>query len=249
MPASAVWRGAAAPVLFLIAAEVIMKHLPYQSESFAAPSSAAAAFVEMARDGTLLNLTAQTLATCLAGSCIGMAIGLFFGTWMGLSRITNGALSLTVEMLRPVPAIALLPILMMIFGLGYRMEIALVAFTCVWPMLVLSRAAIAGIEPQLLEVARLLELPSAVYTKKIVLPAVLPRIFVAVRLTIGIGLIVAVTSEITANPLGLGHAIMMSQQTFRPDAMFALLGWIAVIGWAVSYGLMKFEHKMFVAWG
>ncbi len=67
-------------------------------------------------------------------------------------------MEVTIEAVRPIPSIALLPIALIALGFGYRMEIVIVAFACVWPILILSRAAVRGIEPRLMEVARALRL-------------------------------------------------------------------------------------------
>ena len=143
-------------------------------------------------------------------------------------------MEVTVEAIRPIPSIALLPIALIALGFGYRMEIVIVAFACVWPILILSRAAVRSIEPRLMEVARALRLPPAQRVWKIIIPAALPRIFVAFRLSAGIALIVAVTVEIAINPLGLGAGIMLAQQALRPDLMLAYLVWIGIIGYALN---------------
>jgi len=78
-----------------------------------------------------------------------------------------------------------------------------------------------------------------------VLPAALPRIFVAFRLAAGIALIVAVTVEIAINPLGLGYAMMNAQQTLRPALMLALLVWIGLIGWGFNGLLLWMQNRLF----
>ena len=100
------------------------------------------------------------------------------------------------------------------------MEIVIVAFACVWPILILSRAAVGGIEPRLMEVSRALRLSPADRVRKIIIPAALPRIFLAFRLAAGIALIVAVTVEIAINPIGLGAGDhdRAAGAAARPDA-------------------------------
>jgi NitT/TauT family transport system permease protein len=139
----------------------------------------------------------------------------------------------------------LLPIALIALGFGYRMEIVIVAFACVWPILILSRAAVRSIEPRLMEVARALRLPPAQRVWKIIIPAALPRIFVAFRLSAGIALIVAVTVEIAINPLGLGAGIMLAQQALRPDLMLAYLVWIGIIGYALNVLLTLAQQRLF----
>ena len=154
-------------------------------------------------------------------------------------------MEVTIEAVRPIPSIALLPIALIALGFGYRMEIVIVAFACVWPILILSRAAVRSIEPRLMEVARALRLPPAQRVWKIIIPAALPRIFVAFRLSAGIALIVAVTVEIAINPLGLGAGIMLAQQALRPDLMLAYLVWIGIIGYALNILLTVAQQRLF----
>lgn len=152
---------------------------------------------------------------------------------------------MTTEAIRPIPSVALLPIALIALGFGYRMEIAIVAFACVWPVLIFTRAAVRDVEPRLMEVARALRLSPWARAGKIVLPAALPRIFVAFRLAAGIALIVAVTVEIAVNPLGLGAAIMTAQQALQPALMLALLVWIGVIGFALNAALIAVQRRLF----
>jgi ABC-type nitrate/sulfonate/bicarbonate transport system permease component len=102
--------------------------------------------------------------------------------------------------------VALIPLALLIYGYGFRMEIAVVAFACFWPLLIITESAVRGIEPRLLEVSRALGFGLAARVFKIVLPAALPRVFVGLRLAAAVSLVVAVTVEITANPIGLGYA-------------------------------------------
>lgn len=153
------------------------------------------------------------------------------------SRSANRLLEVTVEAVRPIPSIALIPIALLVLGFGPGMEIAIVAFSCVWPILILARAAVASVEPQLLEVARALGLAFGARVVKIVLPAALPRLLVALRVAVGVALVVAVTVEIAADPRGLGNAIMVSEQALQPALMLAYLLWIGLIGFALNAAL------------
>jgi NitT/TauT family transport system permease protein len=114
-------------------------------------------------------------------------------------------------------------------------------------MLVMGQAAVAGIEPRLLEVGRMLRMGLLAKTWKIIFPAALPRLFVGLRLAAGIALIVAVTVEIVANPLGLGYMLMIAQQSLHPGLMFAALIWVGVIGWALN-GLLLFMQRRLFGW-
>jgi len=239
------WRGLVIPVGFVVLAEVAARATGWESSLLAAPSAIVAAFVTALTDGTLAIATLQTLATSLGGLAIGAALGLAIGILLGLAPTADRLLEFSIEAFRPIPAVALIPIALLVFGFGFRMEIAIVAFAAFWPILILTRAAVAGVEPRLIAVARALGFGVVARVWKIVLPAALPRIFVAFRLSAGIALIVAVTVEIAANPLGLGYGMMLAQQTLRPELMLAFLVWLGIVGWALNHALLWSQKRLF----
>ena len=227
-------RGALIPLALLVAAEAAFRISGFKSDAVAAPSAVLAALGNALADGSLLLATAQTLFAAFTGLLLGGSIGLGLGLLFGLLRPVDQLMEVTVEAIRPIPSVALIPIALLALGFGARMEIVIVAFSCIWPVLILTRAAVAGIEPQLAEVARVLRLPPGQRIAKIVLPAALPRLVVAFRLALGIALVVAVTVEIAADPQGLGNAIMASQQALQPALMLATLVWIGLVGLALN---------------
>jgi len=239
------WRGLVIPIGFVIAAELAARATGWESTMLAAPSDIVAAFWTALVDGTVLHATLATLATSLAGLCLGAAFGLLIGVLLGLSRTADRLMEFSIETLRPIPAVALIPIALLVFGFGFRMEISIVAFAAFWPILILSRAAVAGVEPRLIQVARALGFGHLARIWKIVLPAALPRIFVAFRLAAGIALIVAVTVEIAGNPIGLGYNMILAQQTLRPELMLALLVWLGIVGWAFNQFLLWSKKYLF----
>lgn len=233
------------PIAILAILEIWARAVDLQSDSLAPPSAIAAALVEAFQDGSMLTATRDTLISAFAGLSIGGAVGLAFGIALGIFHIFDRLMEVTIEAIRPIPSIALLPIALIALGFGYRMEIVIVAFACVWPILILTRAAVGGIEPRLIEVSRALRLSPVDRVRKIIIPAALPRIFLAFRLAAGIALIVAVTVEIAINPIGLGAAIMTAQQALRPDLMLAYLLWIGLIGYLLNTGLMLAQRHLF----
>jgi len=233
------------PVVTLGLLEIWARATHLQSDSLAPPSAIALALAEAFGDGSVLIATRDTLIPAFAGLLIGSAIGLVFGIALGIFHAFDRLMEVTIEALRPIPSIALLPIALIALGFGYRMEIVIVAFACIWPVLILSRAAVGSIEPRLIEVSRALRLSPADRVRKIIIPAALPRIFLAFRLAAGIALIVAVTVEIAINPIGLGAAIMTAQQALRPDLMLAYLVWIGTVGYLLNTGLVVAQRHLF----
>jgi len=233
------------PIAALLVFELWIRLAHLQSDSLAPPSAVLSALVAALADLTIPIATRDTLLSAFAGLAIGSIIGLALGIAFGVSRVLDRLMEVTIEAIRPIPSIALLPIALIALGFGYRMEIVIVAFACVWPMLILSRTAVRGVEPRLMEVARALRLTTVQRIIKIIIPAALPRIFVAFRLSAGIALIVAVTVEIAINPLGLGAGIMLAQQALRPDLMLAYLVWIGTVGYGLNVALVAVQRRLF----
>lgn len=241
----AVLRGIAFPLALVVLCQIAFTAAHIQSDTLAAPSAALVAGAHAFADGSILVATVQTLANAFGGLALGGGIGLVFGILLGSSAVADRLMEFSVEALRPIPSVALIPVAMLIFGFGFRMEIAIVSFASFWPVLILARNAVAGVDVALFDVARVLRLGPLARTLKIVLPAALPRIFVAFRLAAGIALTVAVTVEVSTNPLGLGYGMMLAEQSLHPELMLAYLVWIGIIGWALNFAITNAQVRLF----
>jgi ABC-type nitrate/sulfonate/bicarbonate transport system permease component len=230
------------PIALLALFEVYARTAASGSDSLAPPSAALRAFAGALGDGSLLHATAFTLGSAALGLAIGAALGVTLGIALGLSKRAARLSVVTVEMLRPVPSVALIPLAMLVFGFGMRMEFSVVAFASFWPMLLLTQAAVSQVDARLLEVSHVLGLSPLQRSLKIVLPACLPRLFIALRLGVAVSLVVAVTVEIAANPNGMGYAMMIAQQSLDPALMLAWLGWIGVVGFAINAAALKLQR-------
>ncbi|MCD2172309.1 ABC transporter permease [Rhizobium sp. C4] len=240
------WRPLAVPLALITAWELAMVLGPATtSETLAAPHAVLVGFFTIVADGTLLTATAQTLGAALGGLAAAVAIGLVLGLVLGLSALIDMLLEVSIEAIRPVPSIALVPLAMMIYGFGYRMEMSIIAFTAMWPVMILTRTAIRDLEPRLLEVAKALRMSFSDKVMKIMLPAIAPRVFVALRLAAGVALVVAITVEIASNPQGLGAAMILAQQTFHPELTLAILIWIGLLGYGINHALLYLQRRLF----
>lgn len=233
------------PLTLIAIAEIAARVSGMQSFTLAPPSRIATAFLQAAFDGTLGGATLQTLLAVLGGFAIGAIVGVSLGIVFGLQRPLDLLSELPVEVVRAMPSIALLPVWMVIYGLGYKMEIAVIAFTTIWPNMVMTRSAVRGVTPRLLEVSRVLGLSYLDQIWKIVLPAALPGIFVALRLTLGFSLIIGITIEIVGNPQGLGSALMLAREGMDPGTMLALIVWIGLIGLAMNAVMAVIQNRLF----
>ncbi|MGV0983797.1 MAG: ABC transporter permease [Limnohabitans sp.] len=240
------------PLLLLTALELYVRSVADSSDALAPPTQALKAWWELlwlATDEGLWQVTGFTLGTAALGLLLGACLGLVLGLILGLSPRAGHMSFLTIEVLRPIPSVALIPLAMLVFGFGVRMELSVVAFATFWPMLILTQAAARQVEPRLLEVSAALGLSAWQRTQWIVLPAMIPRLFVALRLGVAVALVVAVTVEIAANPHGMGYAMMIAQQSMEPARMLAWLFWIGVVGMLINVLTLRAQHWVHVRMG
>src|SRR6185295_14836439 len=140
--------------------------------------------------------TAQTFAAAGEALAIAALAGIVLGAILGLFRPLERAAQLTVDALRPIPSVALIPLSLLIFGFSRNMSAAVAAFACFWPVLIVTTASVRGVDPRLIEVGRMLGFPMGKIILKFALPAALPGILVGVRVAAAIAIVVTVTTEI-----------------------------------------------------
>jgi ABC-type nitrate/sulfonate/bicarbonate transport system permease component len=243
------WRGLLLPLALLLLWELggALGLLP--GDTLSRPSDIAPAWWQIFTDGSLLLATLQTFETALLGLAIGAAIGIAAGIAIGLSPAIDKVVSPTLEALRPVPPVALIPLALLLYGFGVRMEVLVVAFACIWPVLIVTVGAVRLVDARLIEIGRLLETPLMRRIFRLILPAALARIWVGIRVAAGIALVVAVTVEIVLNPQGLGYAMMAAAQALHPALMWAELLWLGLVGWAFNTGLAAIDRHWLVRFG
>ncbi len=230
-------RGALLPVSFLALWEFAARAGWLKYDSLSWPSAIARAGRTALLDGSILLATWETCQSALLGLAIGAAVGILLGALLGLSTPAARMAGPTFDALRAIPSVAWMPVGLLVFGWGVRMESAIVAYATAWPILIATWAAVRGVEPRLLEVADVLEMSFAERLFKIVLPAAFGRVNVGVRIALGVALVVAVTVEIAVNPRGLGYSLVLAQQSLRADLMYAQILWLALIGFLLNAAL------------
>jgi NitT/TauT family transport system permease protein len=243
--AAGIARGALLPIVLIVAWEFLARGGVLADGTFSRPSHVAAAIVRGWVDGSLARMTAETVFGAGVGWAIGSAFGIFAGVLIGLVPRVRDTVGLAVELLRPVPPVALIPVALLIFGLGPQLDDGVVAFAVFWPVLVMTAAGVQSVDARFLEVARSLRFDPARRVLLFVLPAAAPRIAVGLRVGAGIALVIAVTTEIIANPRGLGYGVTMASISLQPDAMFADLLWLGVVGVALNAIFEAIERRAF----
>jgi NitT/TauT family transport system permease protein len=228
------WRAIVIPVSALLVWEFATHTGLMDLEFLSRPSSILIAGISGIADGTFLYATWQTLEAALFGLSIALVAGALAGIFLGLSRFSELVTRPVIESLRSIPSIAFAPLSLLLFGFGLPMEGMIVAYACLWPILITTIAAVRNIEPRLIEISQALEMNAFQRIRKIIMPAVMSRVLVGLRIAIGFALVVAVTVEILINPRGLGYGLVISQQSLRVDVMYAYLLWLAILGLTIN---------------
>jgi len=198
-------------------------------------------------NGELLAFTQATVGRMVQGWLLASLFGVVLGAAIGVSPAVRAWVQPTLEFIRPLPASALLPLAISIFGLNPGMVLFVVAFGAMWPVLLATVHGFAAVEPRLSEVARCLQMSRAAYIWKMGLPNAMPDILAGMRLALTIALIVAVVGEMIASQSGLGQAILLAARAFRASDLFAGIVLLGLIGF-VSNALQAFAEKRLLRW-
>jgi sulfonate transport system permease protein len=197
--------------------------------------------------GELLAFTGATVTRMLEGWLLASLTGVVLGALIGTSASVRAYLQPTLEFIRPLPASALLPLAISIFGLSPAMVLSVVAFGAMWPVLLAAVHGFVAVEPRLREVAACLQLSRSAFIWKVGLPNALPDILAGMRLSMTVSLIVAVVGEMIASQAGLGQAILLAARSFRASELFAGIVLLGLIGF-VSNAMLAMAEKKLLRW-
>jgi NitT/TauT family transport system permease protein len=195
-------------------------------------------------DNGLLAATGETLKAWGFGMLITIAIGIAFGIAIGLSRWADAASRVVVEFLRPVPSVALIPVAVLIFGIGLRMQLLLIVFACVWPVLFNVRYGVQSVDRLLLDTARVSGLARRDVVRRVVFPAALPATFTGIRIASSIALVLAVSSEMVSGSPGLGKLIVDADAAANVELSYAGVFVTGVLGLLLNLGLQIADRRL-----
>jgi len=171
-------------------------------------------------------------------------IGIAAGALIGRSASVRAYVEPTLELIRPLPASAVIPVFVLLIGLNERMIVAVIAFASLWPVLLGTVHGFKTVEPRLIEVSRLLHLSPLALVFKIALPNAMPDIFAGLRLALTVSLILAVVTEMLSGMPGLGHNIIMAARSFRSADLYAGIIVLGAIGYVTNMALERLERHV-----
>jgi ABC-type nitrate/sulfonate/bicarbonate transport system permease component len=211
---------------------------------FPGPDRAFAKLWEWITTGALWQPLGATVWRMFAGWFAACAIGIALGAAIASSRVARRLIQPSAEFLRPLPASAVLPPALRVLGLSDAMIVFVVAFGCVWPVLLGAIQGFGALDTRLTEVARMLNVSAFDRLLKFQLPAALPDIFAGMRVSIAIALIVTVASEMLSSQPGVGYLMLVAARAFRSADIFAGIIVLGALGFLTNYVTQKIEDRL-----
>ena len=196
-------------------------------------------------DGGLGEALLHTIQMVLLAWIIGAGLGMVLGLLLALNPTVGSWGSATVDMLRSLPVVALIPIAILVWGTGSLTEVILGAYAALWPMLINTAGGVRNVTPRLRDVARTLGLSRAATLFKIVLPATGSSILVGARLSLATALVVCVVSEMLGLQSGVGNQLVLEQSGMQPARMWVYVLVVGVLGLIVNAGMIRAFRLLF----
>jgi NitT/TauT family transport system permease protein len=215
--------------------------------SVAAPSDAFGALADGLSDGSLSGEIATTLEAYAQGLAIAIVVGVGLGVLIGSSRTLLAASAVVIEFVRPIPAVALIPVAFLFFDLGTPLIRFVIAYAAVWPILINTLYGVRGADRLLLDVARTSGLGRGARLARVTVPAALPSIATGIRVSAPIALVVGVTAEYLMLTGGIGSYMQQQQIAGRLPEMYAAILLTALLGYTINV-LLRATEKRVVFW-
>jgi NitT/TauT family transport system ATP-binding protein len=211
------------------------------------PSQCFIALFELLKEGLLIPDILASLGRVLVGFLIALLIGLTMGFLLGLTPLLKNAVMGILELLRPIPPIAWIPIAVALLGIGNASAWLVIFIGAFYPILTNTMLGVSNIEKLHLEAAKVLGASKLRKFTGVIWPATLPSIFAGMRVGLGFAWMCVVAAEMFASRSGLGYAIQLNRQIFRLDRVIAGMIAIAIIGFLMSR-FMSMMERIFVPW-
>jgi ABC-type nitrate/sulfonate/bicarbonate transport system permease component len=175
-----------------------------------------------------------SLGRLLAGYVIGCLAGTVIGVLLGISSRLRVAFEPIVHFLRSIPPPAMLPFGMLVLGVGDVMKILIIAFICLWPVVLGAIDGIKNADPLQIDTARVYKIPYGDILWRVLLPAAAPQIFAGMRISLALAIILMVISEMVSSTNGVGFFIIQAQSNFAITQMWAGILMLGLFGFCLN---------------
>ena len=242
-----VWKAAkqSVAILAFLALWESAPRLGLVDEVFLPPlSTVLGSLTDLITSGQLADHLGASLSRALVGFSIALLVAIPLGVAIGWYRPVAEVLNPILELFRNTAALALLPVFVLILGIGETSKIALVVYASTFPILLNTISGVRTVDPLLVKSARSLGLPSYRLFQKVILPAAVPTIFTGIRMAAASSVLVLIAAEMVGAKAGLGYLITASQLNFQIPAMYAGIIAISLVGLAFNGVLVAIERRL-----
>lgn len=212
--------------------------------SFPPVSEIFAALGELTTTGELWRAVGDTLDAWARAMVVAALIAVPLGLAIGASRVGMLLSRYTIEFLRPIPSVALIPVLVLVYGTRPSLKVALGAFGATFPLLFQAAYGIADVDPVAKDTARAFGLGPLARLRRVVLPSCTPYLATGLRISASVALILVVTGEYIVGLPGLGREVLAAQSGGAYDRMYALIVVSGLLGLAVNLGFHAAERRV-----
>ena len=195
------------------------------------PLAVLGAMFDLAKDMELFEHAGISLGRMLISISLACALAVPLGLMMGLSPRFERFVDPTFELLRPISGIAWIPLALFIFGIGNALPVFIMTYAAFFPVLVGTVAGVRAVDRQLVEAALTMGIPQRTIVTRIVIPAALPNLLVALRLGVALSWTAVVAAELIGAPSGLGYAVEWYRELLATPQVMSFIAMIGVIGY------------------
>jgi len=239
-------RGVA--IALLAAVWEVFPRLDLVDATFLPPlSQVLRAWWALASDGELPQHIQASMVRSLSGLGLAILVAVPLGLLIGWYRPVAVLLGPVLEVFRNTAALALMPVFILILGLGETSKMAIILYGCAWPILLNTISGVKTVDPLLVRSARSMGLSHLRLFQKVILPAAVPTIFTGIRLAGAYSILILIAAELAGAKAGLGYLISYAQQNFDIGDMYAGIITISAIGLVINQSLVYLERR-FSTW-
>jgi ABC-type nitrate/sulfonate/bicarbonate transport system permease component len=228
------WSGFAVVATGLLAWEIGARSAGALAAYFPPASQVLATLAQILASGELPGHIAATLRRFAEGYALAAALAVSAGLCLGLWRPLHRLFEPLIELLRPMPSPATIPIAILFLGIGDEMKVAVTVYACSWPILLNTIDGVRSVDRLLVATAATFRLSPWARFWKVMLPAASPQIVTGLRVSLAIALILVTTSEMVVSNDGVGYYVLESQRAFQIREMYAAVVALGVIGYALN---------------
>ncbi|WP_369264070.1 ABC transporter permease [Streptomyces sp. R35] len=239
--------GAAGLAAFLALGEVVPRVGIVKEAYFPPTSRIASAFWDEITDGAFWSALGDTLTGWALGLAIAVGAGIVVGVLVSVVPYLREATASTIEFLRPIPSVALIPLAVLLYGTELRSVLLLVVYASFWQILIQVLYGVQDVDPVAEETARSYGLGTWARVRHVLWPTALPYVMTGVRLAASVALILAITAELVIGAPGLGARIAVAQTSQAVPEMYALIVVTGLLGLLINVGARTVERRA-LAW-